>query len=96
MNTQLSNAAPAAAQALEVFLDNRLFKRVSEQSAKFMVARGWAEWRGTGNRRHLELTDAAPLSTLQGRSGVQRTRADYSCRVHAEGQRLGFAWEHRR
>lgn len=88
----LSNAAEAARPGVEVRLpDGSILPRVSEAEAGMLHARGWAFWAGTGGRRHLVLTDAAPLRRLPSgaRAGTRRDRADASCRRYAPGQPFG-------
>lgn len=91
MTTGLAtNAATAARPEIEVRQGRVLFKRISPSSADVMVRRGWAYWVGTGSRRWLALTEAAPLSWLPtSRDGTRPIRADQSCKHHAPGQVIG-------
>lgn len=87
-----SNADSSAQPATEVRADGKLIRRVSEGAAETLVARGWAEWIGTGRRRYVQLTAAAPLSALPswpGRDGTRPVRADHTCRFYADDQLMG-------
>jgi hypothetical protein len=90
-----TNAGGAAQPLVEVRLAGVLIKKILTEDADFLLANRWAEWRGTGNRRYLQLTDSAPLSSFEtvtlGRrgDGTTRMRADGTCRNHAAGQRMG-------
>ena len=59
---------------VDVRVNGALLKRVCQGAADQLVARGWAEWRGTGRRQHLELTDSAPVSSLHGWGSHDGTR----------------------
>lgn len=91
-----SNAGNPAPPTVEMRLDGGLFRRVSAAQADQLVNRGWAQWRGTGRRQHLELTDAAPVSALfgmRGKFGTRPMRADGRGR-RAAGQFLGEPRSH--
>lgn len=79
--------------ALVVCLDseNNPMPRVSPADAGSLCARGWAEWIGTGTRRHLRLTAAAPVRNFAPlyRDGTRPVRADQTCRLYAQGQLMG-------
>lgn len=78
------NAGRPAAPAVEVCVDGGLLRRIPREAAEQLLARGWAEWRGRGRRRYLELTERAPLSSLFGVCGKFGTRA---IRADGSGQR---------
>src|SRR5438067_297735 len=90
------NAGTPAPPAVEVRLGGSLFKRISALQAEQLVNLKWAEWIGTGRRRHLELSPTAPVSSLFG------ARAKYGTRVmradgrgkRAAGQALGERRSH--
>jgi hypothetical protein len=90
-----TNAGTPAPPVVEVRTqDGQLLRRVALGAADTLVARGWSEWVGTGRRRYLRLTDAAPVSALHGWRGCDGTRpirADGTCRVYSAGQRMGHA-----
>lgn len=70
--------------------DGGLLPRIAEADADLLIRRAWAEWIGIGTRRHLRLTDGAPIRQLpRGRTGVRRARADQTCRTYADGQAFG-------
>ena len=71
--------------------DNAPMPRVSVADAGMLCARGWAEWIGTGTRRHLRLTAAAPIRNYSPlyRDGTRPVRADHTCRVYGRGQLMG-------
>jgi hypothetical protein len=84
--------------------DGKLIKRVAPAAAKQLVSRGWAEWRATGERRHLCLTADAPLSSLNhgwgGRDGTRPMRSSGTMRsdgtgLRNAGQLLGARRSHR-
>jgi hypothetical protein len=80
-----TNAGPTAPPAVEVrYIDGALWRRVAPGAADQLVARGWAKWHGTGRRRHVALTDSAPISSLMGTGGRYGTRA---MRADGTGQR---------
>lgn len=88
----LAHAAGAARPAVQVRdQDGALLPQISAADASVLCSRGWAHWSGQGARRHLTLTDAAPLHRLPGGShaGTRRDRADQTCRVYATGQAFG-------
>lgn len=88
----LTNAADAARPTVEVRdCDGALLPRISVAHADMLHARGWATWRGTGARRHLILTETAPLRRLPpgSHAGTRRDRADQTCRVYQPGQAFG-------
>lgn len=87
-----ANAAEAARPTVEVRdCDGALLPRISAEQAEVLYARGWARWSGKGARRHLTLTDDAPLRRLPpgSRAGTKRDRADQTCRVYKHGQAFG-------
>lgn len=87
-----SPADRSAPPAVEVRADGQLLRRVSEGAAAALVARGWAEWIGTGRRRYVRLTASAPLSVLpswRGGDGTRPVRGDSSCSVYGDGQLMG-------
>ena len=103
-----SNAGNPAPLAVEVRLDigkskegnpiKGLFKRISLPDADRLVEFGWAEWRGSGRRRHVELTDHAPISSLfgmRGRDGTRPMRSDGTLGYRARGQAFGDSRYHR-
>jgi hypothetical protein len=101
MNTQppakAATAGAPARPAVEVRVDGVLIQRISEGAAGMLISRGWAEWRGAGNRRYLALTDRAPLSalpSLPGRDGTRVARAGGNGARQA-GQVLGESKSHR-
>lgn len=79
--------------------DNRPMPRVSLADAETLCRRGWAEWLGTGTRRHLRLTAAAPLrniAPLYG-DGTRPVRGDGTGKYYGAGQLMGnpdFLREH--
>jgi len=84
----MSNAEGSAPPSRELSLvevraeKGRLIKRVAEGGAQELVSRGWAEWIGTGGRRYVSLTAAAPMSERHGwRGGSHTTRA-----IRADGR----------
>lgn len=90
--TYPTNAAGAARPTVEVRdHDGALLPRISEAHADLLCARGWAHWSGKGARRHLTLTDDAPLRRLPAGSqaGTKRDRADQTCNVYKHGQAFG-------
>ena len=98
MNCSPNGRAPASGDciprpALVVCLDadNAPMPRVNLADAGTLCARGWAEWIGTGTRRHLRLTAVAPLRKLSPlyRDGTRPVRADHTCRVYGPGQLMG-------
>lgn len=95
-----SNAGIPAAPTFQVCLDGGLLRRVSREAAEELLSRGWAEWRGRGRRRYLELTEIAPLSSLfamRGKYGTRVMRADGSLESgggRAVGQVLGERRSH--
>lgn len=98
MNTTLAtNAGAPARPTVEVRLDGELIRRIASGAADTLVSRGWAEWIGTGRRRHLRLTDSAPLSALPGWSGNDNTRPvrGDGRHVYGDGQLLGDPRSHR-
>jgi hypothetical protein len=79
-------------------MDGALLKRVAVGAAEMLVARGWAEWIGSGRRRYIRLTDSAPLSALhgvRGHDGTAAVRADQTCKVYGDGQLMGAPKSHR-
>lgn len=87
-----TNAAEAARLTVEVRdHDGALLPRISEAHAEMLHARGWAHWSGKGARRHLTLTDDAPLRRLPpgSHAGTKRDRADQTCKVYKHGQAFG-------
>jgi hypothetical protein len=74
-----------------------LVQIIPASSAEILVSRGWADWIGSGRRRHLRMTDAAPLTEFHGRGrpGVRAVRADGTCIVYTCGQKMGSLVEHR-
>jgi hypothetical protein len=66
------------------YIDGALWRRVTAMQAESLVSRGWAEWRGTGRRRHVALTSSAPVSSLLGTGGRYGTRV---MRADGTGQR---------
>jgi hypothetical protein len=68
-----------------------LLPRVTEADAGTLHRLGWAEWIGTGGRRHLRLTDSAPLAARSSRRspGTRPVRGDKHCHIHGEGQLMG-------
>jgi hypothetical protein len=87
-------------RAVEVRSDGKLISCVTQSDAEFIIWKGWAEWRGTGNRRHVALTSSAPLSALgglagwRGKDGTRTVRADGRGQ-RASGQALGASKSHR-
>ena len=85
--------------ALVVCLDteNRPMPRVSPADAETLCRRGWAEWLGTGTRRHLRLTPAAPLRVTAPlySDGTRPVRADGTCKYYGAGQLMGEKISHR-
>jgi len=80
---------PAPIVCLDV--ENNPMPRVALADAETLIARGWAEWRGKGTRRHLQLTSDAPLRRMprQSAAGVRRDRADHTCRIYGDRQPFG-------
>jgi hypothetical protein len=71
-----------------------VYKRVARGDADELIARGWARWMEYG--QHVELTEAAPVSTLSqfhSKNGTRPIRADGSGR-RAAGQVLGERRSH--
>jgi len=94
----LPNAGLPAPPTVEVRVDGELIRRVSEGSADMLVSRGWAQWRGGGRRRHLELSPRAPVSAFpgwKGKDGTRAMRADQSCEKYGAGQVMGDPRSHR-
>jgi hypothetical protein len=92
MNETLTNAAEAARPSVEVRdHDGALLPRISKASADMLHARGWAHWSGKGARRHLTLSEDAPLRRLPpgSRAGTRRDCADQTCRVYQNRQAFG-------
>jgi len=88
----VSDAAGSARPAIEVRdQQDALLPRVSEADAGLLHRLGWAEWIGKGNRRHLRLTDAAPLAARSSRRspGTQPIRGDRHCKIRGPGQLMG-------
>ena len=80
-----SPAAGAARPAVEVrTVDGALLPRINAAEAQILLRRGWAELIGTGGRRHLRLTAAAPLVQLR----AQGPRGDATRPVRAGGALL--------
>lgn len=89
---QFPNAAGAARPTVEVRADGQLLRRIAPGAAETLVARGWGEWIGTGRRRYIRLTAAAPLSALpgwHGKDGTRPVRGDQTCRIYGQGQLMG-------
>ncbi|MBZ5586923.1 MAG: hypothetical protein LAQ30_33000 [Acidobacteriia bacterium] len=87
-----ANAAEAARPTVEVRDgEGALLPRISAGHADLLYARGWARWSGKGARRHLTLTDDAPLRRLPpgSHAGTKRDRADQTCRVYKDRQPFG-------
>lgn len=95
-----TNADASARPTVEVRSGGQLIRRVAVGAAESLVSRGWAEWIGTGRRRYIQLTSAAPLSNLPNRHGwhgsdnTRPMRAD-GRQVCAAGQVLGEPRSHR-
>jgi hypothetical protein len=93
---ETTNAGDPARPAIEVRVEGALFRRVASGAAYQLVARGWAEWRGSGGRRYIVLTAAAPLSAFpswRGSTGTRVMRAD-GMGQRAIGQVLGERRSH--
>jgi hypothetical protein len=73
-NLSRSIADSSARPAVEVRLDGRLIRRISEGEAKQLIDRGWGEWIGEGRRRYVRLTEAAPISAFPSWRGPDGTR----------------------
>ena len=99
MRTLAANGDRIPTPALVVCLnaENEPMPRVSLADAGTLCARGWAEWIGTGTRRHLRLTAEAPLRMLSPlcRVGTRPVLADHTCKVYQDGQRMGASQSHR-
>jgi hypothetical protein len=93
LNTEkLLNAEASARPSIELREDGVLIRRVALGAAEQLVARGWACWIGKGRRRHLALTESAPLSALpgwHGRDGTQPLQADQTCLHYDDRQLMG-------
>jgi hypothetical protein len=98
-----SNVGNPTPPLIEVRLGGRLKRKVYLSGAEEFVARGWADWRGSGRRRHVELSDRAPeclvgsprtLGRLpRGGDGTRPTSADGSGNM-VEGQAFGARSSH--
>jgi|ERR1017187_9525357 hypothetical protein len=99
MTRHVPNGDRIPTPALVVCLDadNAPMPRVSLADAGTLCTRGWAEWVGTGTRRHLRLTAAAPVRALSPlcRVGTRPVRGDRSCSVYGDGQLMGASKSHR-
>lgn len=87
-----SIAGDPARPTVEVRLDGALMRRVAIGSAEQLISRGWAQWAGSGSRRYVALTAAAPVSALpgwKGRDGTKPVTADQTCRRYEPGQLMG-------
>jgi hypothetical protein len=88
-------AANVARPSVEVRHNGDLIKRVTSEEAEMLVLRAWGGWTGSGRRRYINLTAAAPFSTIRSRNvgmGKPNTKpvmADGSCRTYARGQAIG-------
>lgn len=93
MTRHVPNGDRIPTPALVVCLDadNAPMPRVSLADAGTLCGRGWAEWIGTGTRRHLRLTAAAPVRNYSSlyRDGTRPVRGDHTCRVYGLGQLMG-------
>jgi hypothetical protein len=93
------SAPPAAGVRLvEVRFGDELLKRVAPAAADQLVSRGWGEWIGSGRRRYVRLTQAAPVSALhgvRGHDGTAALAADHTCKVYRDGQLMGAPRSHR-
>jgi hypothetical protein len=71
--------------------DNNPMPRVSLGDAELLCRRAWAHWRGTGSRRHIQLTAAAPVCNAAPLrpDGTRPVRADGTCKHCGPGQLLG-------
>jgi hypothetical protein len=79
--------------------ENRPMRRVSLADAEMLCQRAWAEWRGKGSRRHIQLNEAAPFRNAAPLrpDGTRPIRADGTGRYYGAGQLLGnpkFLREH--
>jgi hypothetical protein len=79
--------------------DNNPMPRVSLGDAELLCRRAWAQWRGTGSRRHIQLTAAAPVRNAAPLrpDGTRPVRADGTGAYYGAGQLLGnprFLREH--
>jgi hypothetical protein len=89
----VSSAEGSACRTVRV-CGRGIFKRVASADADRLITRGWGVWVSDGRTRHVELTQAAPISSLRSDSerSMDSTRpviADRSCRVYSRGQLMG-------
>lgn len=90
-----SHAGGAARPVVEVRVAGALITRIGSEMADTLIRRCWAEWRGRGGRRYLELTKQIPASSIQTwaggnrRDGTRLLRADATCKSHSIGQLMG-------
>ena len=74
-----TSAGTSACRTVKV-CGREIFRRVSLDSAGQLVEKGWGMWVTRGNERHVELTEAAPISTLS-----QFNRKDFTKPMRADG-----------
>ena len=83
---------------IKVVHNGEIVRRIPEGAAAELVKRGWAAWLRTGSRRHLALTEAAPISALRASLRGDGTRPATASgiplpggrgRDYKTGQRLG-------
>jgi hypothetical protein len=97
-NAGCSREPAAEVRLLKLVHDGEVIRRVPQGAAEQLIARGWAEWRGHGSRRHLALTAVAPVSSIRAAlagDGTRPMRADATCRVYGPGQLMGDPKSHR-
>ena len=56
-----ANAAEAARPTVEVRVDGQLLRRIAAGAAEMLIARGWAEWFGTGRAATCNLQRVLPF-----------------------------------
>jgi hypothetical protein len=108
-HAECSREAETETRIVKLVHEGDVIRRIPLDAVDQLIARGWAEWRGHGSRRRLELTVKAPVSSLlptcpltgdgtRPMRAAGMARPDGTASPYSPGQRLGgtkYTREHR-